>query len=90
LKGDEKRSQLSHTFPCLLPVATRAVAFSFKENTMRKRLCILLLIAGLATVLAETDGKPYPYRWVRIASNLREDSEVERIRQLGPRLPSTV
>jgi len=49
---------------------------------MRKRLCILLLIVGLATVLAEGDRKPYPYRWVRVASNLRDDSEVERIRQL--------
>ncbi|HEU0005713.1 MAG TPA: carbohydrate binding domain-containing protein, partial [Terriglobia bacterium] len=49
---------------------------------MRKRLCILLLTAALATVLAEGDRKPYPYRWVRVASNLRDDSEVERIRQL--------
>jgi hypothetical protein len=74
--------QLSHTFPCPLPIATGAVSFSFKENTMRKRLCILLFTAGLATVLAQGDRKPFPYRWVRIASNLRDDSEVERIRQL--------
>jgi hypothetical protein len=49
---------------------------------MRKRICILLFAAALATVLAQDDRKPYPYRWVRIASNLRDDSEVERIRQL--------
>ena len=49
---------------------------------MRKSICILLLAAGLATVLAEGDGKPNPYRWVRVASNLRDDSEVERIRQI--------
>lgn len=49
---------------------------------MRKVISLLLLVAGLATVLAQTDHKPYPYRWVRIASNLRDDSEVERIRQL--------
>ncbi len=49
---------------------------------MKKSLCILLLAAGLAAVLAEGDEKPYPYRWVRVASNLRDDNEVERIRQI--------
>ena len=49
---------------------------------MKKTICILLFAAGLATVLAEGERKPYPYRWVRVASNLRHDSEVDRIRQI--------
>lgn len=49
---------------------------------MRKPICILLFAAALATALAEGERKPYPYRWVRVASNLRDDSEVERLRQI--------
>lgn len=49
---------------------------------MKKSICILLLAVGLASVLAEGERKPYPYRWVRVASNLRDDKEVERIRQI--------
>src|SRR4029434_7804866 len=71
-------------FATLPPLLTKGelLLSASKENTMRKRLCILLFTAGLATVLAQGDRKPFPYRWVRIASNLRDDSEVERIRQL--------
>jgi len=55
-----------------------------RENTMRKSICILLLVAALATVLAEGDRKPYPYRWVHGLNGMAFSAGLDQLDQKTP------
>ena len=47
-----------------------------------KRIVWLLLVSVSLFGVSAGQSKPYSNRWVRISSNLREDSEVDRIRKI--------
>jgi hypothetical protein len=49
---------------------------------MKRPVLFLLLAATLLSISSRSQEKSYPNRWVRISSNLRDDSEVERIRKI--------
>src|SRR5439155_9078714 len=62
--------------------ARRSVILVRKGRQAMKRIVWPLLVSVSLFGVSAGQSKPYSNRWVRISSNLREDSEVDRIRKI--------
>jgi hypothetical protein len=49
---------------------------------MRTKACAVIFTLLLAAAAVPAEKQPYPNRWVRINSSLREDSDVEKVRRI--------
>ncbi len=56
---------------------------SRQESETMKRACLLLFSLVFLAATSAAEKQPYPNRWVRVGSSLRDDREIERIRGIA-------